>query len=152
VLRKAPAPERLVLPSPNGSAIAATADGVVVAACLRNASAVAEWLRARAASPVTVIAAGERWPDGSLRPALEDLLGAGAVLSALSADTADDLSPEAAAAAAVFRGTPSVPDAVRRCASGLELAGAGFAEDVEIAVELDESDAVPVLRDGAFRA
>lgn len=153
-LRVAPAPERLVLPSPNGSAIAATADGDVVAACLRNASAVAAWLRNRvdASSPVTVIAAGERWPDGSLRPALEDALGAGAVLAALAGEAADGLSPEAAAAAALFRGTPSVPDAVRRCASGVELVGAGFAQDVEIAVELDDSTVVPVLREGAFRA
>src|SRR5215210_7299132 len=69
-LRSAPAPDRLVLPSPNGSAIAASAEAaVVVAACLRNARAVGEWLRGDA--PVTVVAAGERWPDGSLRPALE---------------------------------------------------------------------------------
>ena len=92
---------RLVLPSPNGSAIAAAAPGVTVAASLRNASAVAEWLSERFrgdVEPVSVIAAGERWPDGSLRPALEDLLGAGAVLSALVARTGVSESPEAAAA------------------------------------------------------
>ncbi|SDF08522.1 2-phosphosulfolactate phosphatase [Blastococcus fimeti] len=149
-LRAAPAPERLVLPSPNGSAIAACARGRVVAACLRNAGAVAGWLRDHdRAWPVTVIAAGERWPDGSLRPALEDLLGAGAVIATLPERT---WSPEAEAAAALFRATRSVPDAVRRCASGTELIEAGFAEDVEIAVELDRSSAVPVLREGAFRA
>ncbi len=149
-LRAAPAPERLVLPSPNGSAIAASARGGVVAACLRNASAVAGWLRDHDdASPVTVIAAGERWPDGSLRPALEDLLGAGAVVAALPEGWR---SPEAEAAAALFRATRSVPDAVRHCASGIELVEAGFADDVEIAVELDRSSAVPVLREGAFRA
>lgn len=149
-LRAAAAPERLVLPSPNGSAIAASASGVVVAACLRNATAVARWLGHQDdTSPVTVIAAGERWPDGSLRPALEDLLGAGALIAALPARLR---SPEAEAAAALFLATRSVPDAVRRCASGVELVEAGFAEDVEIAVELDRSAAVPVLRDGAFRA
>ncbi len=149
-LRAAPAPERLVLPSPNGSAIAASASGVVVAACLRNAGAVGAWLReSDGTSPVTVIAAGERWPDRSLRPALEDLLGAGAVLAALPEGWR---SPEAEAAAAVFLATRSVPDAVRACASGVELVGDGFAEDVEIAVELDRSSAVPLLREGAFRA
>lgn len=150
-LRAAPAPERLVLPSPNGSAIAAAADGgTVVAACLRNASAVAGWLDGGA--PVTVIAAGERWPDGSLRPALEDLLGAGAVIAALLERTGVTPSPEAAAAAAAFRATRSIADAVRGCASGIELSGSGFAADVDIAVEVDRSRVVPVLRDGAFRA
>ncbi len=151
-LRAAPAPERLVLPSPNGSAIAAASDGVVVAACLRNASAVAGWLHAHGDSrPITVIAAGERWPDGDLRPALEDLLGAGAVIAALVDRSGLQPSPEAAAAAAVFRGTPSVADAVRGCASGIELVDGGFGGDVDVAVESDAASAVPVLRDGAFR-
>ncbi|MGY1751678.1 2-phosphosulfolactate phosphatase [Blastococcus sp. SYSU D01042] len=150
-LRAAPAPGRLVLPSPNGSAIAAAAGGgTVVAACLRNASAVAGWLEG--GSPVTVIAAGERWPDGTLRPALEDLLGAGAVIAALLERTGVRPSPEAAAAAAAFQATRSVPDAVRGCASGIELTASGFAADVEIAVEVDRSRVVPVLRDGAFSA
>jgi 2-phosphosulfolactate phosphatase len=146
-LRSAAIPARLVLPSPNGSAIASAAGGVVVAACLRNASAVAAWLADRR-ERVAVIAAGERWPDGSLRPALEDLLGAGAVLAALAER---DLSPEARAARAVYEGTPSVPEAVRGCASAIELIDAGFGADVEIAVELDASRIVPVLGDGAFR-
>ena len=145
-LRSARAPDRLVLPSPNGSAIAAAADGVVVAACLRNARTVAAWL---GDEPVTVIAAGERWPDGSLRPALEDLLGAGAVLAALARHGAE--SPEAAAARSAYESCRSVPDAVRHCASGVELTTSGFAEDVEIAVETDVTDVVPVLVDGAFR-
>src|SRR5690606_32408509 len=82
---------RLVLPSPNGSAISfALAEGTarVVAASLRNRGAVAGWLaqqlfaqQATAERPsISVVAAGERWPDGSLRPAVEDLWGAGAVL------------------------------------------------------------------------
>jgi len=149
-LRSAPAPARLVLPSPNGSAIASAAEGVVVAACLRNASAVAEWLGVRS-EPVTVVAAGERWPDGSLRPALEDLLGAGAVLAALAHRGGGPESPEARGARAAYQGTGSVEEAVRRCASGLELRDRGFGEDVEIAVEGDVSRVVPVLADGAFQ-
>jgi len=42
---------------------------------------------------VMVVAAGERWPNGSLRPAAEDLWGAGAVLHTLGMDDAalDDI-------------------------------------------------------------
>jgi 2-phosphosulfolactate phosphatase len=153
-LRGADAPERLVLPSPNGSAIAAAAGGVVVAACLRNASAVGAWLSERYGSreaPVTVIAAGERWPDGSLRPAVEDLLGAGAVLAALADGGVFEASPEAELARAAYAGVESVADAVRRCGSGVELAFLGFGADVEVAVEVDATADVPVLVGGAFQ-
>ena len=151
-LRAAPAPARLVLPSPNGSAIAAAAPpGVtVVAGCLRNATAVGR--RVARAGPVTVVPAGERWPDGSLRPALEDLLGAGAVVAALlDAAPGRALSSEADAARATWLGMHHPADAVRACASGRELVLGGFAADVEIAVELDASDVVPVLAEAAFR-
>lgn len=156
-LRKAPFTPRLVLPSPNGSAIAAAADGAtVVAGSLRNASAVGRWLALHGYGtrerPVAVIGAGERWPDGSLRPALEDLLGAGAVITALAARGAGALSPEAAAARSCFTGTPDVAAAVTACSSGLELSRGGFADDVTIAVELDAATIVPVLTDGAFSA
>ena len=153
-LGAAPAPERLVLPSPNGSSIAAAVAGTAVAACLRNATAVGSWLAERCIcreAPVTVIAAGERWPDGSLRPALEDLLGAGAVLVALAQQMSLVESPEAAAARALYESTSSPGDAVRRSASGAELVAAGFGADVEIAVESDASRVVPVRIDGAFR-
>lgn len=153
-LASAPAAHRLVLPSPNGSAIAAASDGLVVACCLRNFSAVARWLHTRTGvdEPVAVIAAGERWPDGSLRPALEDLMGAGALLSGLVALGGRHPSPEAAAAIAAFDATASVPDAVRGCGSGIELTERGFDADVEIAAEMDVSPTVPVMIDGAFTA
>lgn len=154
-LRAAPAMPRLVLPSPNGSTIASTVKaGTVIAACLRNASAVARRLRQThgdAAAPIAVIAAGERWPDGSVRPALEDLLGAGAVIAALGQHRDVRLSPEAAAAGAAYLATPCVADAVRECASGVELQVAGFTQDVEIAAQVDVSDAVPILVGDAFR-
>ncbi|MER5183137.1 2-phosphosulfolactate phosphatase [Streptomyces sp. NPDC002896] len=156
-LRRAPFTPRLVLPSPNGSAIAAVARGsVVVAASLRNGTAVGRWLAnngyGTAEHPVGVIAAGERWPDGSLRPALEDLLGAGAVITSLREHGAGTLSPEAAMAAGAFAGTPDVSAAVTASSSGRELAEGGFAEDVAVATEMDACTVVPVLTGGAFAA
>lgn len=140
---------RVVLPSPNGSTCAALADeagATVVAACLRNVGAVAAWLR-DLGGPVTVVACGERWPDGSLRPALEDHLGAGALVAAL----AGPASPEAEAAAAVWRhAADRLPDVLRACASGRELVERGWADDLAYATALDASPHVPVLHDGAF--
>lgn len=170
-LRRAPYTPRLVLPSPNGSSIAASAGELpVIAGALRNATAVSQWLvregYGTTERPIAVIASGERWPDGSLRPAVEDLLGAGAIIAALQKQLgtahvhvharADSpvpvlsLSPEASLAAAAFRTTPDVAAAVTAGVSGRELIDGGFADDVAVATERDVCTAVPVLVDGAF--
>jgi 2-phosphosulfolactate phosphatase len=164
---------RLVLPSPNGSQISAgLADGgaQVLGACLRNRTAVARWLAGRLdgwpGGTVTVIAAGERWPDGSLRPAVEDLWGAGAVIAALAELLAVDpaaggcaagpaglvpLSPESESAVAAFDAVRDrLPAAMAACGSGRELADKGFAEDVAMAAELDASSCVPLLSADRF--
>lgn len=155
-LRAAPAPTDLVLPSPNGSTICGAAGATgrpVLAACARNAAAVGQWLLsqryAAADTPVGVIAAGEQWPDGTLRPCVADQLGAALVVDALSA-AAGGLSVEAAVTLAGLAGLRDVPAAIRGCVSGRELAGQGFAADVEIAAEVGVSTVVPVLRQGAF--
>ena len=97
----------------------------MVGACLRNRTAVARWLLAHGGT-VAVVAAGERWPDGSLRPCAEDLWGAGAVLALLPRD---DLSPEARVAADAFLAVEaSLGDSVHGCASGRELSAADFAD------------------------
>ena len=155
-LRHAPVVDDLVLPSPNGSAICAAAASTgaeVVAAGLRNASAVARWLLARgygsALRPVGVVAAGERWPDGTLRPAVEDLVGAAAVLDGL-AGAQGGLSVEAAVALSLLDRVTDLAAAVRGSASGRELEVAGFGTDVAVAVEVDVTDVVPALRAGVF--
>jgi 2-phosphosulfolactate phosphatase len=155
-LRRAPAVPDLVLPSPNGAAIcaAAASTGIpVFAACLRNATAVAGWLRAhgygRPDAAVGVVAAGERWPDGTLRPCVEDLLGAAAVIDGL-AQQGVRLSVEAAVALAALAAVPDVPAAISGCVSGQELITRGYGDDVAVAVELNVSRVVPALRSGAF--
>jgi 2-phosphosulfolactate phosphatase len=154
-LQQLPAGSRIVLPSPNGATLSSIADelgATVIAGCLRNASAVARACRA-IGGPVLVIAAGERWSDvtaGSLRPALEDLLGAGAILTALGAGS---ISPEASAAIAAFEeARPNVAERIARSASGRELIESGFAGDVEIAAGLDVSATAAILRGGCFTA
>lgn len=154
-LRRAPATPRLVLPSPNGSAIdAAAGTATVVAGCLRNASAVGRWLAVHGYGttecPVGVIASGERWPDDSLRPALEDLLGAGAVIASVRWHGGGTCSPEAVMAADCFLTSSEARSAVTASSSGRELAVEGFAEDIVIATELDACAAVPVLAAGSF--
>ena len=143
----------LLLPSPNGSTIAhqlAGTGAVVLGAGLRNAAAVARWVLERAGQDpvVTVVAAGERWPDGTLRPAVEDLWGAGAVVEALGPH---GRSPEAEAAAAAWRGVRDDLGAqLAACAGGVELSQQGWHGDVVIAAEAEASTSVPVLCGGRF--
>ncbi len=145
--------DRIVLPSANGSrcALAAVAYGVpVIAACLRNAEAVAEWVRdSCGGGPVAVIACGEIRSDGSLRPAVEDQIGAGAVVAALSGVR----SPGARVAAAVYRrSTDRLGAVLAGSASGRELREKGLARDVEWAAAENASRCVPIIgEDGAFR-
>ena len=143
--------DKIVLPSLNGSTcavIASEAGAVVVAGCLRNAAAIAAQIRGLD-RPVVLIPSGERWPDGSLRPALEDFLGAGAILSQLGGKP----SPEAQAAIAAWReAEKNVRTVLMSSSSGVELVYKGEADDVEIAAMVDVSDNVPVIRAGAFRS
>ncbi|WP_442544582.1 2-phosphosulfolactate phosphatase [Arthrobacter sp. KN11-1C] len=165
-LRDARTLNRVVLPSPNGSSIAyglARDIPLVAAVSLRNAAATVEWVAAELSpdAVVAVIAAGELWPGGSLRPAVEDQIGAGAFIAGLAAagrggftpeDGREGFAPEAVAAMAVFNSAePKLHDALRDCSSGRELIGAGYADDVEIAAELDAGTAVALLRNGAFQ-
>ena len=147
-LESAPGDLRLVLPSPNGSALtfgAAEAGARhTLVGCVRNATAIAHSLDD--ASTIAVIAAGERWrgTTGPLRPAIEDLLGAGSIIEALGRSS---ISPEARIArAAVADLEPNeLRWAIRECASGRELRARGFPRDVELAASHDVSSIVPTL-------
>ncbi len=144
-----PTGTRLVLPSPNGSALStATGQVATCAGCLRNARAVAAAAE-RMGKQIGVIPAGEKWPDGSLRPAVEDLIGAGAIISYLSGNR----SPEAQVAAAAFASAQShLLQTLRQCGSGQEIIDIGFGGDIDLAVALNQSDCVPLLREGAYRS
>jgi 2-phosphosulfolactate phosphatase len=146
-LQTVPPGTALVLPSPNGSTLSLSAGKApTFTACLRNAPAVAQHL-AKAAARVAVIPAGERWEVGSLRPGLEDWIGAGAVLSLLSGSR----SPEAELAVAAFeRFRGDLGSALLGCGSGRELVVAGFRCDVELAAEYRVSPAVPMLAGDRF--
>jgi 2-phosphosulfolactate phosphatase len=152
--------ERVVLPSPNGSMIAHTIGSrgaLVIVGCLRNASAVAglaaAHLNAHPAHDVVLVPAGEHWPGDALRPAIEDHLGAGVIAARLTEMLPDDVTRLSAAsrvAAAIWRGPSKADELLRESVSGRELIDLGFDEDVTISADVDSTDVVPVLMDGAF--
>lgn len=145
----------------NGAAVAATAaasGAVVLLGCLRNARAVAgvimaEQKRRGARTSVTIVAAGELSADGTLRPAVEDQLGAGAIVEALGVLGIDHTSPEAAMAGEGFRGLRrATRHLLTASGSGRELLDRDKRDEVLNAAEVDAASAVPVLRDGVFAA
>ena len=146
----------LALPSPNGAALcvaAARYDAVVLAGCLRNATATAAEAAARAAGgPIGIVPAGERWPDGVLRVAAEDALGAGAIIAALRTRTAGGtFSPEAELVAAQFAAAVDhLPAILSGLASGRELIADGYGADVDLAAAHDVSTFAPRLVDGVL--
>lgn len=139
---------RLVLPSPNGATLTLSSENTpTIAGCLRNCAAVARYAQSLGAR-ISVIPAGERWEaDGSLRPAWEDWVGAGAILSFLDGKR----SPEAEAAIAAFKFVKDhIFDYLTRCGSGKELIARGFSKDVELAGMLNVSKCTPVLTNGGY--
>ncbi|PRW64531.1 2-phosphosulfolactate phosphatase [Actinopolyspora mortivallis] len=141
------------LPSPNGArlcSVAAELGAIVFAGCLRNASTVAGAAGAAARNgPVGVVAAGERRGEHTLRFAVEDVLGAGAVISALPPEVGSR-SVEAETAARSYRNVSDLRGELRDCESGRELVEWGYGQDVELACLADVSAAAPRLRAGVF--
>ncbi len=146
-LMNIPAETRLVLPSPNGSTLSlATAKILTLCGCLRNYRSVAEYANDHG-ERITVIPAGERWPDGSIRFALEDILGAGAVISQLKGKQ----SLEAKIATGIYQSFQNnETDTLLNCVSGIELVERGYVKDVSLAAEINVSECVPLLSNGAF--
>jgi 2-phosphosulfolactate phosphatase len=159
-----PGGTRLVLPSPNGGLLSFMARDFgatkVLAGCFRNAAATARYARACAGDDgvIAVIASGERWEAGpeTLRAAVEDLLGAGAILAALDPSAAvakPRCSPEAAAARVAFlQARPRLYEAIASCGSGRKLIDRGWADDVAASAALDVTDVVAELVGDEFVA
>ncbi len=158
----APPGARVVVKSPNGATCVRHAADVadLFVGSLINATATADAAAeaaARTGRPVTVLACGERWgtpgADGPLRFAVEDLVGAGAVLSALDGASGFALSPEASAAVAAFReARPTLEAFLLGCESGRELVDASFPGDVRHAARLDSVDLAVAFADGRLVA
>ena len=146
---------KIVLPSLNGGTCVNICQNapVVVVGALINASAVGAALRNAtdpSESAVTIIACGERdkFPHNDLRMAIEDFLGAGAILAQLPFDK----SPEAIVCEEAFKANITRIDSLLwECISGRELRGEGFADDVRFASRIDTHDRVPNLSNGCFR-
>ena len=138
---------RLVMPSPNGSSLSlATAGTPTLTGCLRNCRAIA-LAAMNYGRRIAVIPAGEKWQDGSLRPSFEDFIGAGATISYLEGK----LSPEAQLASEAYQGVrQSLKHLIKQCGSGQELIERGFEQDVDLASEMNVSDCVPTLVNGAY--
>jgi 2-phosphosulfolactate phosphatase len=173
-----PVGTRVALASPNGATCARYADAVpsLYVGALVNAQAVAnridELLR-ESDHAVTVLACGERWTtpseDGELRFAVEDYLGAGAILYYLNQchlnqcylnqhdvnmnhTIAPHLSPEATICAGAFQSLATnaragdLTSLLLECGSGRELQVRGAAADVRHAARLNLYNTVPVMR------
>ncbi|GER88816.1 hypothetical protein KDW_29780 [Dictyobacter vulcani] len=147
---------RVVVESPNGATCSRYAQQIqfLFAGSLLNAQAVARAVAEiieHSTLNVTVIACGERWrpatEDGELRVALEDFLGAGAILAALPYSK----SPDAQVSASAFvHSQDQLASLLWNCESGQELCEKGFAEDVRLASQLDLYTTAPIMNGDHF--
>jgi 2-phosphosulfolactate phosphatase len=148
--------DRIVIPSPNGGTCAryGRAAPAVLAGTLVNASATGAYistLLADSAACVTVVACGERWAehqdDGPLRFAIEDYLGAGAILDAIPYGR----SPEADLCASAFHAVRTrIADVLWSCGSGIELRDRGREDDLRLASHIDLFSTVAIMRGDHF--
>jgi len=149
--------QRVVFTSLNGATVvsAASKAPALLVGGPRNATACASVAVQRMATVragrVTIVPCGERWSSVEpgvvgTRPAVEDWLGAGAICARL-ADLGYSLSAEANLAAAAWYAPSALKD-LAECVSARELRAAGFAADVDLALEVDADTKVPVRMTG----
>ncbi|WP_295787807.1 2-phosphosulfolactate phosphatase [uncultured Microbacterium sp.] len=139
---------------------AADAGAHVVVGGLRNAAAVAAHVldrqRARGErTSIAILAVGETEnpKQDATRFAVDDLLGAGAVIAALGDLGIDHASPEAAVAGEGFRALGgAVRHLLTASGTGRALAAEGGRDEVLTAAARDAASVVPVLDGEVFRA
>ena len=147
--RESHAGSTVFLSTTNGTkaVIAARGAAVVLIGAVVNAGAVAQKI-AEIGRDVTLLCAGTRG-----RPAMEDVIGAGAVIEALIAMRAGDPSTDAARMAGrLFR---SVKDSLRAAMAesegGRHLFAVGLESDIDFCAVLDSIPLVGVARDNPLR-
>lgn len=149
--------QRVVVTSADGAALVTAAQKApaLLIGGLRNATAcartAARLLGATRAGRVTVVGLGERWhspADGAAEsyPCVEDWIGAGAICAGL-AELGYSLSAEARLAAAGLASETVLED-LADCVSARELRDAGYSADVELALQVDADEKVPVRMSG----
>lgn len=148
--------QRVVLPSPNGSicshygqSVPALFAGALVNAAATAHAAIVECAKNR--KRLTVVCAGERWEDAfeyeEMRVAIEDYIGAGAIISQISGGK----SPEATLCESAFCASrENLRNLLYGCRSGQELIERGFTGDVEHSLQLDCYSVAAVLQEGCF--
>ncbi|PLR86816.1 2-phosphosulfolactate phosphatase [Bacillus canaveralius] len=148
---------KYVLTSLNGAFctwIASDVPALLIGSLLNaaNVAAVANKLSLEKKANITVVACGELWSDvkeheDTLRPALEDYLGAGAILSYLNGKK----SPDAEVSIGAFHFSKSnLGGIIWECESGRELRDRGFEEDVKHCSRLNVYQTVPILHKDYF--
>lgn len=147
--RELHAGRRLIMSTTNGTRaiLAARSADRIFAGALVNATAVARALR-ETGRDVTLLAAGT---GGAI--AIEDLLGAGAVLAALTTVGGPDVRLQSDAALVArrlwARDRDDVAACLRESLGGRNVIDAGLAGDIDFAARVDAFDVVGVIQEPA---
>ncbi len=137
--------QKILLPSPNGSTlidIASHFGKPIFAGCLRNARILSEVLNSKNFFPILFVAAGERYPNKTLRPSIEDYWGVGSILATLLGEKTIEAEY---AIQSFIAASNNIKNNLINCESGRELVLLGFKHDVELAAEHNFSKKVSVL-------
>jgi len=146
---------KVVLPALNGGTCCKLANknnAIVLIGALVNAEAITKYIMSfieanRSHFTISIVACGERFKepnsDGEIRFAIEDYLGAGAIIAGLKMNkTSEALVCEGA----FVQNQKSLDRIIWECESGVELRDIGFGDDVKLASQLNSIDVVPALK------